>query len=194
MKKFLAILTVLTLIVGVIPFAVAESVDAYTSASTTKAVLSGDDLTAAAALLVSKSADLATLAESEADGYAAPESAFAQIMSVNPDGSVGLSTISQWKYVQGEDGLDQVIIQLTYGQNAVNLATVGNSGSLLVAIDGTYYIVHLTTAEVVEMPYSDEDFNAGKFNAYYSGAEAQLTQYDITLDVGAIETTSMIMF
>ena len=68
-------------------------VDTYTSASTSKTTLEGEDFDAAVETLAGLSSDLATKAETEADGYVAPESeTYAQAMSVNPDGSVGLST------------------------------------------------------------------------------------------------------
>lgn len=44
------------------------------------------------------------------------------------------------------------------------------------------------------MPYGDDVYNEGAFNAHYGGTEAQLRQYDITLEVNAIETTSTLMF
>ena len=73
-------------------------VDTYTSASTSKTTLEGEDFDAAVETLAGLSSDLATKAETEADGYVAPESeTYAQAMSVNPDGSVGLSTIHAWK-------------------------------------------------------------------------------------------------
>jgi hypothetical protein len=193
MKKTLAVLCVLALLISGIPTAMAETapVDAYTSASTTKKLLEGADLAAAAEALAANSADLATLADSKVSGYAAPQSALAQIMSVNPDGSVGLSTISQWKYIPADN---QVHIQLTYGQNALNLNAVGARGSLLVKIGDLAYILHLDVAEAIEKVYSDEAFNAGEFNAHYSGADAHFSQFDIFLNVLSIETSGAIMF
>ena len=44
-------------------------------------------------------------------------------ISVNPDGSVGLSTISEWKYENGK-----AYAKLTQGQNALNLSTPGATG------------------------------------------------------------------
>ena len=52
-------------------------------------------------------------------------------MSTNPDGSVGISTISQWAYTV-KTGADTLTLQLTYGQNAVNLAEVDHRGTLYV--------------------------------------------------------------
>jgi hypothetical protein len=37
------------------------------------------------------------------------------------------------------------------------------------------------------MKYTDEAFNAGLFNSYYSGAAAKKAQYTITCEVLAIE-------
>ena len=86
-----------------------EIVDGYTSASTTKTTLTGDALTEATTGLVAVSSDLASLATTQEEGYIAPESAaHVQILSVNPTGTVGFSTIAAWQYQQHEDGVDQV--------------------------------------------------------------------------------------
>ncbi len=71
-------------------------VDAYSSATeqAMKSMLTGDAFKAAAKAIEAGSADLANLATSKAPGYTAPKSYLANVMSVNPDGSVGISTIS----------------------------------------------------------------------------------------------------
>ena len=172
MKKLIALMMVLLCAVGA--QALAQEVDAYTSASMTKTLLSGEELDAAAALLAASGSDLATLAQTKAEGYTAPSGVNAHIMSVNPDGSVGLSTISEWKYVQNADGRDQVIVELTYGQNALNLSEDGARGTLMVLLDGAGYLVHLDVVDSDEQVYTDEAYNAGEFDAHYSGAANQL--------------------
>jgi len=169
-------------------------VDAYSSATeqTMKSMLTGDAFKAAAKAIEAGSADLANLATSKAPGYTAPKSYLANVMSANPDGSVGISTISQWQYIASEFSEDHVILQLTWGQNAINLAEVGKRGSLFipgVSVSGKSYrfLIHLKVVNVEELKYSDEAFNAGLFNAYYSGAPGKKTQYTITCEVLAIE-------
>lgn len=191
MKKFFALLCALTLCASC---ACAEVVDAYTSASATKTLLVEDAATAAAALLAANCSDLATLAETQVEGYTAPNGVSAQIMSVNPDGSVGLSTISEWKYVPVEGGADQVVVELTYGQNALNLSEDGARGTLLVRLEGLSYLVHLAVVESDEQVFTQEAYDNGEFDAHYSGAGNQLSSYTITCDVLCIETTPILMF
>ena len=192
MKKLIALMMVLLCAVGA--QALAQEVDAYTSASMTKALLSGEELDAAAALLAASGSDLATLAQTKAEGYTAPSGVNAHIMSVNPDGSVGLSTISEWKYVQNADGRDQVIVELTYGQNALNLSEDGARGTLMVLLDGAGYLVHLDVVDSDEQVYNDEAYNAGEFDAHYSGAANQLSSYTITCDVLSVEMSRLLLF
>ena len=168
--------------------AAAETPDAYTSASSTKTVLSGDALAAAEEALTAKSSLLSSADEAKAEGYQPKEgTATAQIMSVNPDGSVGLSTISEWKYENGK-----VFVRLTQGQNALNLAREGAAGTLLVKGDSGYYILHLKTVAVTVLEYTEE--TAGQFDQFYSGAANALNEYDIEFDVGTIEQTFALMF
>lgn len=192
MKKLIALMMVLLCAVGA--QALAQEVDAYTSASMTKTLLSGEELDAAAALLAASGSDLATLAQTKAEGYTAPSGVNAHIMSVNPDGSVGLSTISEWKYVQNADGRDQVIVELTYGQNALNLSEDGARGTLMVLLDGAGYLVHLDVVDSDEQVYTDEAYNAGEFDAHYSGAANQLSSYTITCDVLSVEMSRLLLF
>ena len=185
MKKLLVLCIAAMMLFGV---AAAEAVDAYSTASNTKMVLEGDALAEAEAVLSAKSSLLSTADEAAAPDYVAKEGAStAQILSVNADGSVGLSTISEWKYENGK-----VFVKLTQGQNALNLAQEGAAGTLLVKGEGPYYLVHLKTVAVTVLEYSEE--NAGKFDQFYSGAANALNEYDIEFDVGAIEQSFALMF
>ena len=191
MKKILSL--ILCAVLCMTSFAAIADVDAYTTASATKTVLTGDAFDAAAATLVDHCADLATLAETKVEGYAVnPKLVNAQIMSVNTDGSVGLSTISQWKYVDAEK--DQVVVELTAGQNQINLSQDGACGTLLVAIDGACYLVHLAVVESDEQVFTQEAYEAGEFNFHYSGAANKLSSFTITCDVTAIEQTWALIF
>ena len=186
MKKILSVLLVLCLLLPVA--ALAEAVDAYTTASSTKTVLTGDALAEAEAVLVAQSSLLSSVDEAKAEGYVAKEGVTtAQIMSINPDGSVGLSTISEWKYEAGK-----AYVRLTQGQNALNLAQVGATGTLLVKGQGPTYLLHLKATDVTVLEYSEE--TAGQFDQYYSGAANLLNEYDITFDVTTIEQTFALMF
>ena len=185
MKKLLALLLAALLLCGA---ALAETVDAYTTASTTKTILTGDAPAEAEKVLVAKSSLLSSADDVKKEGYQAKQgTGTAQIMSINSDGSIGLSTISEWKY---EDG--KVFVRLTQGQNALNLAQEGATGTLLVKGDGVYYILHLKMVAVTVLEYSPE--TAGQFDQYYSGAAKALNEYDIEFDVSVIEQTSMLMF
>jgi len=171
--------------------------DAYSSATEapSKITLTGDDLKAAAAGLKAASSDLADLATSQKAGYAEPKSLPANVMSVNPDGSIGVSTITQWQYVTAADGTDRLILQLTYGQNAQNLAAQGRTGSLYVPgveIGGkkANLLVHLRVAKVDELKYSDAVFNAGRFNHWYSGKAGQKSQFTLTCDIPTVENVT----
>ena len=185
MKKLFALLIAAMMLFCA---AAAETVDAYTTASSTKTVLSGDALAAAEAVLMAKSSLLSSVNEAKAEGYQAKQgTGYAQIMSINPDGSVGLSTISEWKYENGK-----VFVRLTQGQNALNLAQEGATGTLLVKADGPYYILHLKMVAVTVLEYSEE--TAGQFDQYYSGAANALNEYDIEFDCPVIEQSFMLMF
>jgi len=171
-----------------------DYVDAYTSASETKATLKGDALEAAAKALEAASSDLASLTTAKAPGYKAPKSALGNVMSTNPDGSVGISTISQWAYAV-KPGADLLTLQLTYGQNAVNLAGVGKRGTLFVpglAVNGkaSRLFIHFKVVKVDELKYSDAAFDAGKFNFYYSGKAAKKSQFTLSCEVLAMEEVS----
>lgn len=83
-------------------------------------------------------------------------------------------------------------MRLTQGQNALNLAEIGATGTLLVKGQGAFYLLHLKTIDVVVLEYSEE--TAGQFDQYYSGAANQLNEYDITFEVSTIEQTFALMF
>jgi hypothetical protein len=195
--KIAGTVLVLILVSGLSAWAQATSyVDAYSSASesTTKTTLSGAAFDAAAKALQAGSSDLANAATAKAAGYVAPKSFVGNVMSTNPDGSVGISTMTQWSYAV-KDGADVVTLQLTYGQNALNLAEVGRRGTLFVpgvTVNGTSgkYFIHLKVTKVDILKYSDDAFNAGKFNSFYSGKESKKSQYTLTCQVLAIEEVS----
>jgi hypothetical protein len=153
--------------------------------------LNGSDFDAAAEALQAGSADLASAAEAKAPGYKPRTGTIGNVMSTNPDGSVGISTISQWVYSRGSGG-DTVKLQLTEGQNALNLAEVGRRGSLFLSdltVGGkeVRYLVHFKVVGVDTLKYSDEAYAAGKFNAYYSGQTDKKSQFTLTCRVLAIE-------
>jgi hypothetical protein len=202
MKAFLRIAGIaisFVLVAGLSGWAQAKSgeyVDAYTSASesSTKATLSGAAFDAVAKALEAGSSDLANAAKAKSAGYVAPKSLIGNVMSTNPDGSVGISTISQWAFAV-KDGADSLTLQLTYGQNAVNLAAVDRRGTLFVpgvSVNGTNgkYFIHFKVVTVDTLKYSDEAFTAGKFNSYYSGKAGKKSQYTLTCKVLAIEEVS----
>lgn len=166
-----------------------ETVDGFTSASNTKTVLTGEAYDSAVEKLVAVSSDLASLATTQEEGYTAPESAnHVQILTVNEDGTVGFSTIAAWQFQKNENGTDQVLVQLTDGQNARNLLEVGARGSIIVH-DDLYYILHLNVTNVEELPYTEENYANGLFNYAYTGADHQASQFNITFDVLYVEST-----
>lgn len=166
-----------------------ETVDGFTSASTTKTVLTGESYDRAVEKLVAVSSDLASLATTQEEGYTAPETAkHVQILTVNTDGTVGFSTIAAWQFKKNENGTDQVLVQLTDGQNARNLLEVGARGSIIVH-DDLYYILHLNVTNVEELPYTEENYTNGLFNYAYTGADHQASQFNITFDVLYVEST-----
>lgn len=170
-------------------------VDAYSSASDTKTTLTGPAFDAAAEALQAGSAKFASAAEAKAPGYEAKMGTTGYIMSTNPDGSIGISTIGMWIYSHG-GAADTVKLQLTEGQNALNLAGVDRRGTLFVpglTVDGkeVRYFVHLKVVHVDELKYSDEAYEAGKFNTHYSGAQKKKSQFTLTCEVLSIEEVSM---
>lgn len=163
-----------------------ETVDTYTSASTTKQMLEGETYQAAKEALSAIDSDLATLAMTQAADYQAPENEkYVEIMSMNPDGTPGVSTIHAWQLND-----NQVTVVLTDGQSAQNLAKEGAKATILVH-DDTYYQIHLEVAEWTKLDYSEDNYNNGLFNASYSGKHDQLAEYTITMNVLAIEQVNL---
>ena len=212
MKKFLCVLFALTMVCGL---AAAEVVDTYTSASLTKSFVEGEELDALAVTLSESGADIATKAQTEAEGYQRMYGSHVQIMSVNPDGSIGMSTIGYWRYVNNREGgmdavitagdwqftkrgegADQVVIQLTEGQNALNLynAGVGSRTSLLVKLENTSYLLHLNTTDIHVQEFDQAAYDAGEFASGYSGADRQARSFYFTFDVLSIEKTNQLIF
>jgi hypothetical protein len=113
---------------------------------------------------------------------------------VNPDGCVGISTITEWQYIPQEDGNDQLVLELTYGQNALNLTEPDARGTLMVIADDVTYLIHLAVLDADEQVYTDEAYAAGEFNSHYSGAENHFSSYTITCEVLSIETSYLLLF
>lgn len=167
----------------------AESVDAVSSASVTHTDLSGSDYDAAISELESLSNDLATKADSEAEGYTAPESTtFAEVISVSPDGYPSMSTIHAWKV----DG-DTITVVMTDGRTISNLINVGDRGTILIH-GSSYYVLHVETSDVKTLEYSDDAYNNGEFNVDYSGADRQAPEYTVTFKINELESTQVYMF
>lgn len=169
-------------------------VDAYSSASDTKTKLTGPAFDAVAEVLQAGSSALASAAEAKAPDYVARRGTIGNVMSTNPDGSVGISTISEWIYTHGS-GTDTLKLQLTEGQNALNLAAVDRRGTLFVpdlnvAGKEERYFIHFKVVDVDELKFSDEAFEAGRFNAHYSGKAKKKSQFTLTCHVLLIEEVS----
>lgn len=171
----------------------AETADAVTGASSTRTVLEGDDYDEAIDNLVSLSNDLATTAETEASDYEAPESeTYAQVLSTSSDGFVAMSTIHAWKVEKTDDGA-QITVVMTDGRTIHNLINEGDRGTIIIHGDA-YYILHVENVNTVTLAYSDEDYEAGKFNSAYSGAEEEKNEYTVTFDICELESTYVYMF
>ena len=211
MKKMLSLLLVMMMI---LPCAVAETVDTYTGASLTKSFVAEGDMAALAATLTTMGADIATTKEASAPDYVKMYGAHVNVITVNPDGCPGLSTIGYWRYVDNHEGgadvkitagdwtytrrgegADQVVFQLTDGQNARTLAGQGIGGrcTIQVKIERTNYLIHLNTVEIFEQVFTQEAYDAGEFATGYSGADRQATSYYFVCDVLSIEQTTSIL-
>lgn len=167
--------------------------DTVTGASTTRTVLSGDDYDAAMTDLEVVSNDLATKAETEKAGYEEKEDAkLAQVMSVNDDGTPSMSTIHAWKVEKSGDQATITVV-MTDGRTISNLIQEGCKGTILVH-SKAWYIMHVETAEVKTLEYSDEAYEAGEFNSAYSGAKAKLNEYTVTFNITDLESTQVYMF
>ncbi len=212
MKKLFCALLVLMMLLSA---ASAELVDAYTSASLTKSFVEGADMDALAVVLSESGADIATKAQTEAEGYQRMYGKHVQIMSVNPDGSIGMSTIGYWRYVNNREGgmdavitagdwqfvkrgegADQVVIQLTEGQNALNLYNggVGTRTTLLVKLDDATYLLHLNITDIHVQEFDQAAYDAGEFASGYSGADRQARSFYFTFDVLSVEKTNQLIF
>jgi len=211
MKKLIALVLVCMM---AMPCVLAETVDTYTGASLTKSFVTGDELKTLAAALTLSGADIATTKEASAPDYVKMYGSHVDIITVNPDGCPGLSTIGYWRYVDNHEGgadvkitagdwsytrrgegSDQVVFQLTDGQNARNLAAAGIGGrsTIMVKVDRTTYLIHLNTVEIFEQKFTQEAYDAGEFATGYSGADRQATSYYFVCDVLSIEQTTSIL-
>ena len=214
MKKIVSIVLSL-LMVCLLAVASAEHVDTYSSASVTKSFIQGDELTTVAEILAVSGADIATKAQAAAPDYVRMYDKHVLIMSVNPDGCAGLSTIGYWRYVNNREGaapvvinagdwefngraegLDQVVIQLTEGQNALNLynAGIGGRASILVTLDSGVYLLHLNITDIHVQEYSKAAYDAGEFASGYSGADREADSYYFIFDVLNIEKCNGLLF
>ena len=211
MKKIALILAALLLTVS---FAMAdELVDTYTSASLTKSYVEGDEAATLAELLTASGADIATTKQANEPGYEKMYGMHVNVITVNPDGCPGMSTIGYWRYVNNREGgadvvisasdwtytrpgtgADQVVFQLTDGQNARNFAQDGARGTLMVKVDKTVYLVHMDVTEVFAQEFTQESFDAGEFAYGYSGADRQATSYYFVCDVLSVEKSNSLMF
>ena len=211
MKKLLALILVLMM---ALPCVMAETVDAYPGASLTKSFLTEETIAGLAEAFSANGADIATTKEASAPDYVKMYNAHVNVLTVNPDGCPGLSTIGYWRYVdnheggvdvkisagdwsytrRGEGG-DQGVFQLTDGQNARNLAGQGVGGrcTIQVKVARTTYLIHLTTVEIFEQKFTQEAYEAGEFATGYSGADRQATSYYFVCDVLSIEQTTSIL-
>ncbi|MBR5225074.1 MAG: hypothetical protein IKV90_05355 [Clostridia bacterium] len=212
MKKF-AVLFALVLALCVSFSAVAEQVDTYAGASLTKSFVEGEELAALAATLTVSGADIATTAQTLEEGYEKMYGLHVNVVSVNPDGCPGMSTIGFWRYVDNREGgadvaikagdwqytrrgegCDQVVFQLTDGQNARNLAKEGSRCTIVVKVEGATYLLHLNVTEVFAQEFTQEAYDAGEFAYGYSGADRQATSYYYVADVLSVEKSFSILF
>ena len=211
MKKFLSL--ILALVLCTMSMAALAEVDAYTSASLTKSYVEGEELAALAAVLTTAGADIATTKQAAAPDYVKMYGAHVQVVTVNPDGCPGMSTIGYWRYVNNHEGgadvtisagdwqytrrgtgADQVVFQLTDGQNARNLLADDARGTIMVKVENTWYLLHLDITEVFAQEFSQEAYDAGEFATGYSGADRQATSYYFVADVLSVEKTNSLIF
>ena len=211
MKKIALILAALMLTVS---FAVAdELVDTYTSASLTKSYVEGDEAAALAEVLTASGADIATTKQASAPDYVKMYGMHVNVITVNPDGCPGMSTIGYWRYVNNREGgadvvisaadwtytrpgtgADQVVFQLTDGQNARNLLGENARCTIQLTSNGANYLIHLDIVEVFAQEFTQEAYDAGEFATGYSGADRQATSYYFVGNVLSIEKSYAIQF
>ena len=211
MKKIALILAALLMLS--LSVALADEVDTYTSASLTKSYVEGDEAAALAKVLTASGADIATTKQASAPDYVKMYGAHVNVITVNPDGCPGMSTIGYWRYVDnregGDDvvisaadwtytrrgtGADQVVFQLTDGQNARNLLADGARLTIQVKVENTNYLIHLDVTEVFAQEFTQAAYDAGEFATGYSGADRQATSYYFVADVLSIEKTNSLLF
>ena len=210
MKKIALILAALLLTVS---FAMAEEVDTYTSASLTKSYVEGDEAAALAETLTASGADIATTKQASEPDYVKMYGMHVNVITVNPDGCPGMSTIGYWRYVNNREGgadvvisagdwtytrpgtgADQVVFQLTDGQNARNLLADDARCTIMVKVENTWYLLHLDVVEVFAQEFTQEAFDAGEFATGYSGADRQATSYYYVTNVLSVEKTNSLIF
>lgn len=209
-NKLCILLAALMLCVGCAAYA--ETVDAYSSASTTKTLLADDAWAAAAAALSDASSDLANQAQAAAEGYVAKNSSLAHVMTTNPDGCPGISTISYWSYVNNREGgadvaltvddwtfsrrgegNDQLVMELTYGQNALNLYNqgIGGRATLLVQIENASYLIHVSVTDTYVKPFDEAELAAGNYPVGFGGVHNNA--YYFVCDVIGVECSYALM-
>ena len=212
MKKFALILAALLMMTISVAMA-DEVVDTYTSASLTKSYVEGDDLAALAETLTLSGADIATTKQASAPDYVKMYGMHVNVISVNPDGCPGMSTIGYWRYVNNREGgadvaisagdwsytrrgtgADQVVFQLTDGQNARNLLADDARCTIQLTLNGANYLLHLDVTEVYAQEFTQEAYDAGEFATGYSGADRQATSYYYVCDVLSVEKSYAIQF
>ncbi len=197
-----------------VSFAVAdELVDTYTSASLTKSYVEGDEAAALAEVLTASGADIATTKQASAPDYVKMYGMHVNVITVNPDGCPGMSAISYWRYVNNREGgadvvisaadwtytrpgtgADQVVFQLTDGQNARNLLGENARCTIQLTSNGANYLIHLDIVEVFAQEFTQEAYDAGEFATGYSGADRQATSYYFVGNVLSIEKSYAIQF
>lgn len=211
MKKIALILAALLVMTASV--ALADTVDTYTSASLTKSYVEGEEAAALAEVLTMSGADIATTKQASAPDYVKMYGDHVNVITVNPDGCPGMSTIGYWRYVNNREGgadvvisagdwqytrrgtgADQVVFQLTDGQNARNLLADDARLTIQLTKEKTTYLLHLDVTEVFAQEFTQEAYDAGEFATGYSGADRKATSYYYVCDVLSIEKTGMLMF
>lgn len=211
MKKLALILVALLALS--LSVAMAEEVDTYTSASLTKSYVEGEEAAALADVLTASGADIATTKQASAPDYVKMYGAHVNVITVNPDGCPGMSTIGYWRYVNNREGgadvtisagdwsytrpgtgADQVVFQLTDGQNARNLLADDARLTIQVTVEKTNYLIHLDVVEVFAQEFDQAAYDAGEFATGYSGADRQATSYYFVANVLSIEKTNSLLF
>ncbi|MBQ8537405.1 MAG: hypothetical protein IJ461_08415 [Clostridia bacterium] len=211
MKKIALILA--CLLAMTVSVALAEQVDTYTSASLTKSYVTGEEAAELAKVLTASGADIATTKQASEPGYEKMYGAHVNVITVNPDGCPGMSTIGYWRYVDNREGgadvvisagdwqytrpgtgAEQGVFQLTDGQNARNLLAEDARCTIQITVEKTNYLIHLDVVEVFAQAFDQAAYDAGEFATGYSGADRQATSYYYVTNVLSIEKTNALMF